>query len=678
MKNNSLYSKKKYVLFLFFLVGILIYSPSLGGSFLFDDLRLINTAKEFKSISGYFKIIHNTKRFYPNRDSYAFWVLFLAEYNIFKDNPSGYKVVNLIFHILASFLFFLFLRKLLISKFLKGKEKLKKKEEQRKESFVELFSFLGGLLFLVHPVNTEAVSYVAGSNNGIGGFFFILGVYLFLIFLESKDLKNEILYFISSMFVFVVSFFFKEVYLVFPLFCVFLYLAVKPFSKKRLIIGIFAVLLFLIAIGLGTAFLNISPFPQVRRTFSKYSGKVEQKTIATNLYANAYAIYLNVFPKNINLDHDLPLIEKIYDYRAVLSFLFLLFLAIIFYKLRDKFPLSLFAYFSYLLLMAPSNSFILRGLKWTGYDILSERNLYGPAFFFTIIILEILWVLSGRDLKKFKLLATIVIVIFGIRTFARNFDYKDDLTIWKASLKYSPNRARPNFNYAVALKNRERFDEAIPYAKKAFKLAPAENSIGLLANLYKQTGKIESYKLLLESALSNRKYQTAGLYHQLGEFYYENGEFDKAEGYFLKAIKRKKVFVLPRLSLVYLYLNEGRYDKANRHLKVLNRLIKKNDGKLLAGVFIDNVVKSRVEFANALYNFGTGEINTAIEECNKAIKLNPLFTEPYLKLGEYYFVNNQDDKALFYFEKAKSTPDYPKYRNQIEDMINKILQSKNK
>ena len=665
MKDFLNENKKLKVLVLFFIVGLVVYAPALKGTFIFDDNNILSDANRLGSISNYFKTVTASRRFFSNRDSYAFWVLFLTEYKVFGEHPLGYKLVNLFFHILASFVFFLFFKRLLTVKFANDKNKGK--------DWIFYFSFLGGLLFLVHPVDTEAVSYIAGMNNGIGGFFFILGTWLFVIFLENDKSVNKLFYLVASLISFLISFFFKEVYLVFPIFTVFLYLILKPFAKKRIAIVAGIIMLFTFFVVLATMYSNVSPFPRIRGLFLKYSTKSELKTVATNLNAVVYSFYLSIFPKNLNIDHDLPLINNLLDWRVIIAFFIIVLFFFIFFKFRNKLPLSLFAYLSYLLLIAPSNSFILRGLEINGYDILSERNLYASEFFFVIVLLEFLWLLSKRDLHRFKNFAVIVIVLFGIRTFARNFDFQNNKTIWQASLKYSSNRVRPNYNYAVVLKNEGDFKQAIRYARKAFKIRPSATTAGLLASLYRQSGQENTYITFLESVLEEKAFQSAILYHELGQFYYEKGEFEKAKHYFLLALKKKPAYLLPRISLVYLLLDQGDLNMADRNIKEIKKYIKKYKYSYLAGIYVDNVVIAKVSFAEGLYYFKINEIENGIKMCERAIKLAPQFTEPYLKLGEYYFVNGEDDRALLYFNKAKTTPGYLKYKDKVDDMVNSIL-----
>ena len=685
MKENK--NKNLKVFLLYLVTALIIFSPSLPGKFIFDDFSVLNNAEYIGTVKNYFFRFKKRKLPVKNKDSVAFWVFFLSEYKIFRDNPFFYKLVNLIFHVLSSFLFFLFLRNLLEAKFPeedftdKKREKRNKKGKKAKRkngnelSYKEVFPFVASFLFLVHPVVCEAVSYVSGMINGIGGFFFIAGLYSFLFFLVKEGREKSIYLFLSVVF-YLTAFFFKEVYLIIPLIYLLLYLFVKGANKKKLILIIVAFVFFVSLIFVLAFVVPISPFTIIKARLIRLHGKFLITALASNIYANLYSLFLNIFPYSLNIDHDLPLIKKIYDIRVLLSVAVIALLFYVFYRFRNKFRLSLFSLLAYFILMAPSNSFILRGAEWGGFDILSERNLYAPLFFFVIIITEFIWVLSENNGRKFKTISLILIFVFSVRTFVRNFDFRDNYSLWKSSYVFSSEKVRPNYNLAVELKNRGMYEEAIPYAEKAYRLYPSANTVGLLASLYKKSGQTGRYKDLLESALEKRKFQSALLFHELGEYYYKHGDFKKAEKYFLKAIKKDKFYILPRLSLVFLYLNEGEVQKVPKHLNFLIWVLEHRKGQYLKGVEIDSIVQSRIYFARALYRFLLGDSKRGVEFCKKSIELNPNFTEPYLKLGEYYYVKRKDDLALKYFNLAKKTPDYPKYAKQVEGMIEEIEKSK--
>ncbi len=655
------YLETKSTLFLFFiylLIGVIAYLPSLRGDFLLDDNQYIvynSSLQNFNSLKR--ELVLTNYR----RPLYRF--SFFVEKRLWGNNPLGYKIINLIFHIMAAFVLFLFVRDLLSKRF------------KRKEKEVFYFSFFTGLFFLVCPLATEAVSYISGRSSGIGGFFLILSVYLFQQGITVERIKNRLIKLIIAFIAGIISVMFKEVYIVFLILWFFLFVFYTEFSGVKVIkLSLFLVFM-VVCLSFAVFYVRFQPFPLIKKTIKHYSKKINQQALATNIYAVAYSLRLAVFPDKLNIDHDLPVIEKLSDYRAVLSFMFLIALFFIFWFFRKQMPLSFFAYLSYLLLIAPTNSFILRHGRWM-VDPLSERNLYASLFFFSIVLLEVLWVLSGKDVKRFKVLAILVIVVFGVRAFFRNMDYRNNITMWKASLKYSPDRARPNYNYAAALKDAQRYNEAVPYAEKAFRLSPAPNTLGLLSSLYKLTGNTEKYEILLATALEKKQFKNPYLYHQIGEYYYEKGDFFKAEDYFKKAVKMKWCYILPRLSLAYIYLMQNKLEKAKEQLDILNGIVKEQFNNYYCNVLIDTIVKARVEFANSLYYFATHQYNKGIEFANLAIKLNPEFTEPYLKLGEYYFLNEEDDRALFYFNKAKHTIDYGKYKEQVDNMVKQILANK--
>jgi len=651
----------KFVLLL--IIGFAVYLPEINGDFVFDDSQYVEINPIYENLDIFFKA---KKRM---RQRPLYWFSFFVEKRLWGNNPTGYKTVNILFHVFSAFVFFLFVRKLL-----KIKNKTQEDDKWNFNSFNFLFSIFASLLFLVSPIVIEGVSYISGRNNGIGGFFFILGGYLFLQFLGKEDIKGKVLFIFFTFLSFLCSFLFKEIYIVFPVFCIFLYLSVKEMTKKRLITICCSLVLFGTILLFASYNLNIQPFPRIKAEINKNMQKLNQKALATNIYAIGYSMHLATFPDKLNIDHDLPVIEKLLDYRVIVILLFIVAVFFVFWFFRDKMPFSLFAYLSYLLLMLPSNSFILRGSKWV-MDPISERNLYAPAFFYTIILLEIIWVACKKDLKKFKLVSLVFIVVFGIRTFARNMEFKTNLSLWKASVNYSPEKPRPNFNYAAYLKDAGKFKDALPYAEKAFELAPRDNTLGLLSTLYKFSGENLKYEKLLTESVNEKRFQKAELYHQLGELYSSQGKYEKAIQNFILSYKKKGTFILPRLSLTYLYIDQNKLNKAKKQLDVMKRIVNKESGKYFGGVLLDDVVGARVAFAWGLYYFAGKDDVKGTEFCKKALKLNPNFTEPLLKLAEYYYLKKEDKRAWNYLYQASKTSDYNKYKKQIKPMVIELQKS---
>jgi tetratricopeptide (TPR) repeat protein len=62
-------------------------------------------------------------------------------------------------------------------------------------------------------------------------------------------------------------------------------------------------------------------------------------------------------------------------------------------------------------------------------------------------------------------------------------------------------------------------------------------------------------------------------------------------------------------------------------------------------------------FRGWAYSF-QGRFDEAIEECKKAIAVDPTFGNPYNDIGSYLFTKGQLDEAIEWLEKAKSAPRY--------------------
>lgn len=95
-------------------------------------------------------------------------MVFSLGWHLWKDNVVGFHLVNIILHITNAILLFFVLFKII-----------------RKETLC----FLIALIFLIHPLQTEAVSYVSGIADPLSVFFIFLSLLSFVVFIESQKKK---------------------------------------------------------------------------------------------------------------------------------------------------------------------------------------------------------------------------------------------------------------------------------------------------------------------------------------------------------------------------------------------------------------------------------------------------------------------------------------------------------
>ncbi len=144
---------------LFVAIGLLLYSNVLvDGVFIFDDFEYIVENPAIQNMSFF---THMTD---PRHIGY---LSFGLNYAIDGFDPYGYHLVNIVIHILNAFLVFFFVR-LLLGIFRRGDEALTRWDD--------LAAFSAGLIFLVHPVETQAVSYVTQRFTSLTSFFYLMSV----------------------------------------------------------------------------------------------------------------------------------------------------------------------------------------------------------------------------------------------------------------------------------------------------------------------------------------------------------------------------------------------------------------------------------------------------------------------------------------------------------------------
>ncbi len=630
---------KPALLFLvMFATGLLIYAPELHGNFVFDDGFYVQHNPYLKNFSAltHWHIFRHSRPLY--------WLSFFLGKKLWGNNPAGFKAVNLIFHIFSAYILFFFLLRLLD---LKG-------------IYDRWFAFSASMFFLASPLATEAVSYISGRNNGIGGFFFILGCFLYLKTLDpSSSRKKQIFLFFTSFGTFIVAFLFKEIYIVFVFLYPLLYFWINPPEKKTLLISSGGMIALILVILLFAFTIRVSPFTQIRQVLVRNSRHFDSQALATNSYAVAYSLRLFTFPDKLNIDHDLPVLSSLTNSKALGAIGILLGIGLLLFFFRKKLPLSFPAYMAYLLLIAPTNSFILRHGAWM-IDPLSERNLYACAIFFSIISAEILTVFIQKE-KIRRVTVTILLLLFATRTFTRNMDFRNNIALWKSSVRYSPKRARPYYNLAVALKNSNRIHEAIPFAEKAISLSPEAPCYGLYANLFlKMRQKKKAESVLLEG-MSTVEQKQALLLNQLGQIYYSNGQFTEAKQYLEQALQQDKQMIQARLTLMLIQLDEGNLIAAQKNIIETKHYIRNAAQTFRSEQQITNDTKAMLAFGEGLLKFQSGTPRAGIRFCEKAIELNPQFTEPMIKLGEYYYKQKQYKKSWAQFLKASRTPGFKRY-----------------
>ncbi len=199
------------------------YSPLLNDSFWADDYLHIDRISSLQSgdffekfFSAWILNAGDTSSWWTSAEGKLQYFRplisfsFLCDHLIWQDNPFGFHLTNIIFHILTSILVFL-LAKIIFKK--------------------ETTALLVALIFGIHPCHMEAVSWICCRTDVIAGFFYFFSIVTFLIF-KNKDGKRRFFIFAFSLLLYACALLSKEMAITLPVILVLLDLFSSSSQKK--------------------------------------------------------------------------------------------------------------------------------------------------------------------------------------------------------------------------------------------------------------------------------------------------------------------------------------------------------------------------------------------------------------------------------------------------------------
>ena len=675
------------------LLIVVIYANTLNAPFQWDESDFIVNNPIIKDLH-YFTSPSTAKGFelyssFINR--YIGYLTFALNYRIHGLSVTGYHIVNIAIHIANSILvYFLVLLTFRGSgTWDQGSGTWDQGPETRfpipgsqspvpgSQSPVpdpwslspKLVAFFSAAIFAVHPLQTEAVTYVFQRFASLAAFFYLLSLVFYIkarmgnrqwAIGNGTDSKNvmpssRITFLLISLVSAVLAMKTKENAFTLPLvivlyeFCFFSDspspIAPRQSSLVSRFLYLVPILLTLLIVPLTLMSLagthQIDPGSYGAKVFSK------DEYLFTQFRVIVTYLRLFFFPVGQNLDYDYPVFKSFLNPQVILSFLFLsalfgLGLWLILAKNRRPSPIAHSP--------LPGAS---RPLRLMGFGILwffitlsvessiiplpmliDEYRMYLPSAgliisavtgFFLLVRL-ILSRFTIHDLRFTVVLLVFAIVSLSVATHLRNAVWGDSISLWEDTAEKSPNKPRAHYNLGNFYKSLNMPDKAMEQYLVALKLKPDDpdthNNLGLVYFSLNMPDKaIEQYL----AALKLRP-EDSDAHNNLGLVYYSLNMPDKAIEQYLTALKLKPDFMKAHFNLGVLYQTFNMPDKAMEQY-------------LLA-------IKLRPDSADAHYNLGViyltlNMYNKAVNELRIAVDLNQNDPEGHFNLGVAYYKTGQ-------------------------------------
>ena len=478
-----------------------VYWPAINGQFLLDDTYLPYMLPDYARVSliGWLKGLRPLLMF-------SYWLNFqyADPARAGAQDTFGYHFVNVILHFFNGILVFLAIRKVMswaaVEKWLS----------------VVLPIFAAGF-FLLHPLQTESVSYVASRSETLSVFFVLAALVVFL-YREGTVLGFGRI--VAVLALFGAAVLTKEHTAVLP---VVLLLTDYYWNPGFSLAGIRRNWRLYIPIAVGGA-LGIALVVRVLSGASSAGFGLKEFTWYQYFFTECRVIwnYLWMFllPIGQNLDPDFQISRSITDHGAIIAILGLLAVTIAAWVYRRRFPLASYGWFVFLILIAPTSSFV------PIHDPYAERRLYLPfigLLFITVASLR-RWKISRNALIG---VLSLVLVAEAAATYQRNQLWSTAIDMWSDTVAKSPNKRRPRFQLAMAYFQAGHYPEAIEHFEKAAQLEPPNFDLLLdLGLAYDGVGKQADAIAKLRQAAAIEK--SAHVYSQIGMVYGKMGQYPQA------------------------------------------------------------------------------------------------------------------------------------------------------
>jgi len=459
------------------------YGPALHGEFLFDDTALsFSLPNAAAPLSAWLRNVRPVLQF-------SYWI----NSQLSGDDPFTYHVVNLLIHLIATGLIFLIVRRLVE---MAGLDKTRR----------ELLAGIAAAIFLLHPVQTEAVAYLAGRSEALSTMFAMAA---FAIFLYRRKTVVTWMVVVEVLAFTGLALLSKEQTIALPVLLVLTDFWFNPgFSLKgvlrnwklyapMVVAGVAAVVYYSSLIfGSKTAGFGLKDFRWYQYFFTEW---------------RALFVYIREFivPVNLTADWDFPISHTPFEHGAIFGLIGLLALVGAAWFFRRRFPLACYGFFAYLVLMAPTSSIL------PIQDPIAERRLYFSMLGLLLIVVDLV---SRIKLPRTQLAyaAGAVVLVAAFATHARAAVWTDPMALWQDTIQKSPNKLRARFQLAFAYFARHDYPTAIQKFTEAAQAGPPRSDLlidwGLAYNEMHETDK--ALEKLREAAALE---PTAHVFSQIGE-----------------------------------------------------------------------------------------------------------------------------------------------------------------
>jgi tetratricopeptide (TPR) repeat protein len=666
-------------IFLLLAAGLIAYWNSFDAPFEFDDFSTIQSNSSVQFGDSFARIPSNL--WFRT----LLYMTFAANYAVGGQNVWGYHLVNFLLHLLTALLIFVLAKEIF--------------SRARPPFPADISAFLASAFFLLHPIQTESVTYISSRSELLSTFFYLLG---FLLFVRTRPEKIGFRFSLIIAAILALALGVKETTISLPAALLAYDFIFISNGEIRSVLSRWRFHLTFVAGGLAAAVYLVT-FGNLRGSVGAAAAGIEPFSyFLTELRVIVRYIRIILVPTGLNLAYDFPISDNPLDLRVILSALLLLGLLGLAWWLRKRQPILSFSILWFFVTLAPTSSFFPIN------DVIFEHRLYLPMVGLCLSFPVLFGVLTFRSSHQRKadgeasrdpgtrtigwstgVVSSAILLALLTGTILRNEVWRDETRLWSDVISKSPDAGRGYIGLAWAYYKRADYQKALEITQAGLikaKDSPnsRENRFRFYSNMgqiYFDLGRYAESAAALSQALHSATppADRARTYYNLAAAYLAElntaGPNDKAaiaslaDDALNRSLASDGNFLPAWDSYIYLSVDRGMRELADQRLQ---QELQKNPATAFYGMgklaFLERNYKSAVGYFGqaekffpdekmVFFNYAyaleeVGNVDLALEKYITATRIDPLFKQAHYNLAQIYMKKQMDQPAIEHFEQV--------------------------
>lgn len=591
--NDGFFQRPVVHILIIVVLGFLIYSNTFHVPFVYDDTSFVVRnpgIKDFRYFKNPWEIL-TVPTIAPNfRAQFVTRIVtnftFALNYALHSLNVSGYHIFNLIVHLSNAVLIYYLVLLTFRTPFFSNRSRSQDNSHgTHYQSMIALFS---ALIFVSHPVQTQAVTYITQRFASLVTTFYLLSVVLYIESRVSESSVSRVVLYAAAVLSVVCAMFTKENAFTLPVSIAlyeFMFLDGKIKKRILLLLPIMATMLIIPLIVLKAQGI----LHYIRAVDKPGIGGIRHGSrwdyLFTEFVVIVTYIRLLFLPVNQNLDYVFPMFHSFWNLSVVLSFLLLLVM----------FACSIYCFY---LSKHSDAADDVRELRLVSYgiiwffvtlsvessvipldNVIYEHRIYLPSTLLIIAFVTLIFRAKNRIKNRLPFMEKAVIpalvvavLILSGAAYARNQVWQSGISLWEDVVKKSPYSARAHYNLGVVYNRDNRLDDAIREYQAAIKIYPgyaaAHSDLGVV---YGKQGRLKDAEKELQAALKiDPKFTEAHI--NIAVVCEKLGRLEEAAEEFKTALGLDPYNAYTYANLGVIYAKEGRLKEAEKELQAALKL----------------------------------------------------------------------------------------------------------